>query len=238
MPRSFPRFVVIVLLSAVAGLVAGARPAAAERPPVIGGQYRYWSFTNHDDLRDVLAYWVPGPFHVQLEYWDRVKGKDQFRPEVGIHLRDRRKSVYTVQWRHELDQERLFFMTDQVLSDHVVGRAEIDPIFGRDSTSWVFGAGGDYYWGSWNFFSATLYHDPRGNDLWVAPLRLRLANEGNDWVQATLAPASKRTLGWAFDVKYRWLRTGVERNSRFDFTDLDNVIWTIGFEAPFPKRPE
>ena len=72
----------------------------------------------------------------------------------------------------------------------------------------------------------------------MAPLRVRLANEANDWVQATVAPASWRTLGWDFDVKYRWLRTGVERNSRFDFTDLDNVIWTIGFEAPFPKPAE
>jgi len=224
---------------AAAGLLAlalSAAPAAAG-PPVVGGQYRYWAFSNQNDLRDVLAYWAPGPFHVQLEYWDRVRGEDQFRPEVGIHLRDRRKSVYTFQWRHELHQERFWFMTDQVLSDHVVGRLEVGPIITSDSTEWVYGAGGDYYWGSYNFFSATLYHDPRGDDLWVAPLRLRLANEENDWVQATVAPASRRTLGWAFDVKYRWLRTGVERNSRFDFTDLDNTIWTLGFEVPFPPRP-
>ena len=212
-------------------------PAAA-RPPVIGGQYRYWAFNNHNDLRDVLAYWAPGPFHVQLEYWDRMRGEDQFRPEVGIHLRDRRRSVYTVQWRHELDQERFWFMTDQVMSDHLVGRVEVGPIVTTDSTTWVFGGGLDYYWGSYNFVSATIYHDPRGDDLWVVPLRLRLANESDDWTQFTLAPASRRTLGWAFDLKYRWLRTGVERNSRFDFTNLDNVIWTIGFEVPFPKPSE
>jgi hypothetical protein len=217
--------------------LAGAAPASA-RPPVIGGQYRYWAFNNHNDLRDVLAYWAPGPFHVQLEYWDRVRGEDQFRPEIGIHLRDRHRSVYTVQWRHELDQERFWFMTDQVVSDHLVGRVEADPIVTSDSTTWVFGAGGDYYWGSYNFLSATLYHDPRGDDLWVAPLRLRLANESDDWTQFTVAPASRRTLGWAFDLKFRWFRTGVERNSRFDFTNLDNVIWTVGFEVPFPKPQE
>jgi len=205
---------------------------------VIGGQYRYWAFNNHNDLRDVLAYWAPGPFHVQLEYWDRVRGEDQFRPEIGIHLRDRHRSVYTVQWRHELDQERFWFMTDQVVSDHLVGRVEADPIVTSDSTTWVFGAGGDYYWGSYNFLSATLYHDPRGDDLWVAPVRLRLANESDDWTQFTVAPASRRTLGWAFDLKFRWFRTGVERNSRFDFTNLDNVIWTVGFEVPFPKPQE
>lgn len=226
----------LVMIAAALGLALSARPSAA-RPAVVGGQYRYWAFNNHDDLRDVLAYWVPGPFHFQLEYWDRVRGEDQFRPEVGIHLRDRRNSVYTVQWRHERRQERFWLMTDQVLSDHVVGRLEAGPIISADSTEWVFGAGGDYYWGSYNFFSATLYHDPRGDDLWVAPLRLRLANEENDWVQATVAPASKRTIGWAFDLKYRWLRTGVERNSRFDFTSLDNTIWTVGFEVPFPPQP-
>ena len=225
----------VIAVAALALVLVTAKSQA--RPAVLGGQYRYWAFNNHNDLRDVLAYWVPGPFHVQLEYWDRMRGKDQFRPEVGIHLLDRHRSVYTVQWRHELDQERFWLMTDQVVSDHLVGRLEADPIFTSDSTEWVFGAGGDYYWGSYNFLSATLYHDPRGVELWVVPLRLRLANEANDWVQWTLAPASRRTLGWALDLKYRWVRTGVERNSRFDFTTLDNVIWTIGFEAPFPKRP-
>ena len=225
-----------LIFTALLSFALAASPAAA-RPAVLGGQYRYWAFNNHNDLRDVLAYWVPGPFHVQLEYWDRVRGEDQFRPEVGIHLRDRRRSVYTAQWRHELRQERFWFMTDQIIADHLVGRIEADPIVTSDSTEWVFGGGGDYYWGSYNFFSATLYHDPRGNDLWVAPLRLRLANEANDWVQATLAPASRSTIGWALDFKYHWLRTGVERNSRFDFTTLDNVIWTIGFEAPFPNQP-
>lgn len=227
----------IALVFAAGLLATAAGPACAERPPVWGGQYRYWAFNNHNDLRDALVYWIPGPFHVQLEVWDRMRGEDSFRPEIGIHLRDHRKSVYTVQWRHGLDQERFWLMTDQVLSDHVVGRAEIGPIVTADSTDWVSGAGADYYWGSWNFLSATLYRDPRGDDLWVAPFRLRLANEENDWVQATLAPASKRTLGWAFDFKYRWFRSGVERNSRFDFTNLDNTIWTVGFEVPFPPQP-
>lgn len=227
----------LVMGIAAALAVVLAVPAFAERPAVVGAQYRYWAFSNQNNLRNVLAYWVPGPFHVQLEYWDRVRGEDQFRPEVGIHLRDSRKSVYTVQWRHELRQERFWLMTDQVLSDHFVGRAEVGPIITADSTTWTFGAGGDYYWGSYHFLSATVYHDPRGDDLWVVPVRLRLANEENDWVQATVAPASKRTIGWAFDLKYRWLRTGVERNSRFDFTNLDNTIWTVGFEVPFPPQP-
>jgi len=228
------RLVAVLLMSA-----ALAAPAAATPPAYVGGQYRYWAFSNHNDLRDVLAYWVPGPFHVQLEYWDFVDHDtdDQFRPEIGLHLRDSRRSVYTLQWRHEHRQERYTVGTDQVLSDHIVGRAEISPIVSRDSTVWVLSAGGDYYWGSYNFASATLIHDPRGDDLWVVPLRVRLANEANDWVQATLAPASRRTLGWAFDVKAHWLRVGVERNSRYDFTNLDNVVYTIGFEKALGAQP-
>jgi len=222
-------------------LLALALPSAALATPprYVGGQYRYWAFSNHNDLRDVLAYWMQGPFHVQLEYWDYVdRGTDdQFRPEIGLHLRDRRKSVYTVQWRAEHRQDRFWLTTDQVLSDHIVGRAGVSPIVSRDSTVWVLALGADYYWGSYNFASADIIHDPRGEngDLWVVPLRVRLANEENDWVQVTFAPASRRTNGWALDVKKRWVRLGVERNARYDFTDLDNIIYTVGFELPLTK---
>lgn len=215
-----------------------ATPASATPPAYVGGQARYWVFDDHNDLRDVLAYWVPGPFHVQLEVWDFLDPgtEDQFRPEIGLHLRDARRSVYTVQWRHERRQERFWLGTDQVLGDHVVGRAEVSPIVSSDTTLWVFSAGADYYWASWNFASATVIRDPRDEGLWVVPLRVRLANEANDWVQATVAPASRRTFGWALDGKFHWLRAGVERNSRFDFTTRDNVIITLGVELPIPGK--
>jgi hypothetical protein len=226
-------------LLGILGLVMLAAPllsSSAAPSGRLGAQYRYWAFNDHNDLRDVLAYWAPGIFHVQLEYWDFVDPEtdDQFRPEVGLHLRDARRSVYTVQYRHERKQERFWLMTDQVLSDHIVGRVEVSPIVSSDSTEWVLGAGADYYWGSYNFASATVYHDPRGDDLWVVPMRVRLANEADDWVQVTFAPASRRTVGWAADVKVRWLRLGVERNNRYDFTRLDNTIYTVGFELRVP----
>lgn len=216
-----------------------ATPAFAAPRPYAGAQFRYWSFSNGNDLRDALAYWAPGLFHVQLEVWDFVDPgtEDQFRPEVGLHLRDARRSVYTLQWRHERRQERFWIGTDQVLSEHVVGRVELSPIVGSDSTLWVASGGADYYWGSWNFLSATAIRDPRGDGLWVFPVRLRIANEANDWFQATVAPASRRTLGWAVDVKERWLRLGVERNNRYDFTQLDNTIYTVGVEIPLGREP-
>ena len=216
----------LVLASGVA-----AGPAAAGS---VGAQFRYWSFRDHNDNRDALVYYAPGPFHVQLEVWDFVHGKDQFRPEVGVHLRDRRRSSYTVQWRHENAGERLTFGTEQVLSDHWVGKASVSPIVGTDSTQFVYEAGADYYWHSYSFASANVIRDPRGDDLWVVPLRVRLANERNDWLQLLVAPASRRTLGWAADVKLRWVRFGVERNSRFDFSARDNLIVTAGVELAVP----
>ena len=223
------RTIFIVLAS-----LALAAPAAATPPSYVGAQYRYWTFSNHNDIRDVLAYWVPGPFHLQLEYWDFVdpRAEDRFRPEIGVHLRDARRSVYTLQWRQEHRQDRFWVATDQVLGGHWVGRVEVSPVVTPDSTEWVLSAGADYYWGSYHFAQVTVIRDPRGDDLWVVPMRVRLATERDDWFQATLAPASQRTLGWAVDAKKGWLRVGVEGNNRYDFTSLDNVIYTVGFQVP------
>jgi hypothetical protein len=216
-------------------LLLGARgPAAAA--PVAGAQVRYWSFSNGNDMRDGILYWAPGPFHVQLEQWDFVHGQDQFRPEVGLHLRDARRSTYTLQWRHERNDERAWAGTEQVVGKRWVVRGEVSPLFFRDSTTIVWDAGADVYYGSYGFAGATVVHDPREGGLWVVPVRARLANENNDWLQLTLAPASQRTVGWAVDAKWHWLRAGVERNSRFDFTSLDNTIFTAGIEVPLPDR--
>jgi len=70
------------------------------------------------------------------------------------------------------------------------------------------------------------------------PMRVRLANERNDWIQATLAPASERSLGWALDGKRGWAIAGIERNSRYDFTDEDNLIFTVGVEFVVPRPRE
>lgn len=227
----------MIAVLVVSGVIA-ASPATASEAGRLGGQYRYWDVSDGNDLRDVLLYWSARQFHVQLERWDFVDPDtdDQFRPEVGIHLRDRRKGVYTVQWRHERRQERFWLGTDQVLTDHVVGRAEVSPIVATDTTLWVARLGADYYWKSWNFASLDVIRDPRLEGLWVVPMRVRIANEANDWVQLTFAPASRQTVGWAVDVKQRWLRAGVERNNRFDFTRLDNTIVTVGFEVELPSR--
>jgi hypothetical protein len=239
-PHTGTRVAACLLFAALAAAaLSGPWPAAAwaDPPQRVGALYRYWSADGTSDLRDYLAYWSHPWLHVQLEYWDYVApdSRDHFRPEVGVHLRDRRRSVYTVQWRHELDRERYTLGTDQVVGDHWVARAEASPIVWKDSTQVVVSAGADYYWGSYNFASATVIRDPRGDDLWVVPVRVRLANEADDWVQVTIAPAANRTLGWAADVKFKGVRIGFERNSRYDFTDVDNRIVTVGYEYSLPK---
>ncbi len=234
-----------VAMSLVSSMVAALPAARATPPSYQGAQYRYWAFSDANDLRDVLYYYVPGRWHVQLEWWDFVRGDDQFRPEIGLHLRDSRRSVYSLQYRAELHQEdpefsqhRFWAGTDQVLAEHWVGRAELGAIVSEAfQPQFVGTVGGDFYWGSWNFFSASAVRDPREGGLWTFPLRLRWANEQNDWVQASVAPAVERTMGWAIDAKKSWVRVGVERNSRFDFTRRDNVIYTLGLEVPLGPRP-
>jgi hypothetical protein len=217
-----------------AWLASGPPAAAAATPARVGALFRYWSISDHNDNRDYLAYWAQGPFHALLEVWDFEQGPDQFRPEVGVHLRDFRRSSYSIEWRHEHNDERVTFLTEQVLSGHWVGRASVAPIFSRDSTSVVWSVGTDCYWGSYNFASLDVIRDPRGNALWAVPIRVRLADERNDWVQGSIVPQSKRTNGWALDAKVRWLRIGFERNSRYDYTTLDNAIVTVGVEFELP----
>ena len=226
------------LLACTLGVLPRSASAAATQPTRVGAQFRYWSVSDHNDNRDYIAYWAPGPFHVLLEVWDYQHGEDQFRPEVGVHLRDFRRSSYTVEWRHENHDERVTFLSEQVLSDHLVGKASIAPIISPDSTSIVWSVGADYYWRSYDFASLDLIHDPRGNALWAVPMRVRIATERNDWIQASFVPQSKRTNGWALDAKIRWLRVGFERNNRYDYTTLDNAIITLGveFELPPPGR--
>lgn len=222
-----------ILLTMLLAALAAAPAAAA---PVAGAQFRYWAFSDDEAMRDVIAYVAPGPFHVQLEYWDFERGEDQFRPEVGLTYRDRRRSSYDVGWRHERYAERFFLETGQVIGKRWVARAAVSPIVTDDETLVVGEAGADVYWHSYSFAGVTVIRDPREDGLWVVPLRARFANESNDWFQVTVAPASERTIGWAADAKLRIVRLGVERNSRFDFTTRDNVIFTAGIEVPLPAK--
>ncbi len=216
----------------LAMLLAALTAAPVAAAPVAGAQVRYWDFSDGEAMRDVIAYVAPGPFHVQLEYWDFERGEDQFRPELGLTFRDRRRSSYDVAWRHERHAERFFLETGQVIGQRWVARAAVSPIVTDDETLVVGEVGADVYWHSYSFAGLTVIRDPREEGLWVVPVRARFANEANDWFQLTVAPASRKTIGWAADAKFRFVRLGVERNSRFDFTTRDNTIYTAGIEVP------
>lgn len=219
--------------------VLAAVPAAhAATSGRLGAMFRYWAFDDGNDNRNPIVYWVARHYHAQLEVWDYEEGEDQFRPEFGVHLFDKRRSAYSAQWRHEKGLERYTLSTEQVLSSHLVGKVAVSSLVAADSTDYMWQAGFDYYWASWSFASAEVIRDPRGSELWVFPMRVRIADEDNDWVQFMVAPASERTLGWAVDMKYRWLRFGIEQNSRYDFTTRDNIVFTVGAEMFLPKPKE
>ena len=207
-------------------------------PPRVGALFRYWQFDDHNDLHDYITYWATGPVFVQFEYWDFTNpdAPDQFRPEVHYTFRDGRASTYDIGWRHEYQRERLMFGTEQLVGGRWVARAGVSPIIWSDSVKTVLSAGADYYFGSYSFASATVIRDPRSGGLWVFPMRVRIADEQNNWVQGTVSPTTDRSIGWAFDAKWRWMLLGVERNSRYDFTNVDNMIYTLGVELPFPVR--
>ena len=227
------RVALAVLLVLLTAPVAQAAPTGR-----LGAQFRYWAFDDGNDNRNPIVYWIGQRFHVLLEVWDFEEGEDQFRPELGVHLRDSRRSSYNAVWRHEKGLERYTLGTEQVLSRRFVGKVAVSALVAADSTDYMWQAGLDYYWHSWSFASVDVVRDPRGDELWVVPMRVRIADEDNDWVQFMLAPASQRTIGWAVDMKVRWLRFGIEQNSRYDFSTRDNIVFTVGAEFDFPKRAE
>ncbi|NOT34868.1 MAG: hypothetical protein HOP12_11955 [Candidatus Eisenbacteria bacterium] len=104
-----------------------------------------------------------------------------------------------------------------------------------DSTAWVASAGADFYFGSHSFASLDVIRDPRADGLWVVPMRVRLASERNDWLQLTISPASRRSFGASLDGAWGMLRLGLERNSRYDFTSRDNLIFTLGLERELSR---
>ena len=154
------------------------------------------------------------------------------RQRHGLALTTRRSKLSP--WLEELERRQPLgrAVRPTLEGERLVLRATAGPILPHDggATLFVWEGGADVYWGSYSFAGATLVRDPREGGLWSAPVRARFASERNDWLQFTVAPASKRTFGWAVDGKWRVLRAGVERNSRFDFTTRDNVIFTLGFE--------
>ena len=171
------------------------------RPNLFFAVPRVWTFSNDRRMYDQILYWAPGWCHVQLEQWNFEHGEDQFRPEVGLHLRDARRSTYTLQWRHERDDERAWAGSEQVIGKRWVGRGEVSPLFFRDSTTVVWDVGADVYYGSYGFAGVTLLHDPREGGLWVVPVRARLATERNDWLQLSRRRAAARSAG-------RWTASG------------------------------
>ncbi len=201
----------------------------------LGAQYRYWSFEDGNDLRDPIVYASAGAFDARVERWLPLRGEDQTRLEAGVTVKDARRSAYLARWRHEPSQERYWFGTEQVVGRRTVARATCGPLVPHDGgeVTFVWEVGADAYWGDYSFAGATAVRDPREGGLWSWPLRVRLANERNDWIQCTAVPADQRSFGWAVDGKWRALRAGIERNSRFDFTARDNFIFTIGFERSF-----
>ena len=234
--RALARAAFAVGLVLVIAAVAPQPAAAQTNAPRVGAQFRFWDFDGPNDNRDYIFYVVPGQWHAQVELWDYRLGKDQVRPELGGYLKDKRGSSYSALVRLEGDQ-RVNFETEtgQVLAGGFVARGlvrVIDDFHGPTSVLW--GGGLDRYYGDYSFASASAYRDPRFGGRWTWTLMNRLASE-HAYLQVGLTPAEARPPGYFAMAKYHWLVAGYEKNSRYDFSNLDNRIYTLGLELPLPS---
>lgn len=234
---------VFLLVAACVATALGGAARAHAGACTLGAQYRYWSFDDGNDLRNPIVYAAAGAFDARVERWLPLRGEDQTRLEAGVVVKDDRRSAYLARWRHEPSQERFWLGTEQVVGRRTVARATCGSLVphGGGDLALVWEAGADVYWGDYSFAGATAVRDPREGGLWAWPLRLRLASARNDWLQLTAVPADRRSFGWSVDGKWHALRAGIERNSRFDYTTRDNLIFTIGVERSFetgaPRAP-
>jgi len=231
--RALARAAIAIALVLVS---SSARPALAQtNVPRVGAQFRYWNFDGPNDLRDYIVYVVPGQWHAQVEVWASKLGQDQFRPELGGYVKDHRGSSYSALVRLEGGKRmNLELETGQVLAGGFVARGlvrVIDDFHGPTSVLW--GGGLDRYYGGYSFASVSAYRDPRFGGRWTWTIMNRLAND-HAYLQLGITPAEGRPPGYFAVAKYHWLVAGYEKNSRYDFSNLDNRIYTLGFELPLP----
>jgi len=214
-----------------------ALPPVVQADPTASGMIRHWAFGDGHDIDETALVLVGRPLHGEFEYRRMRDGADQVRGGCGAHARDGRGSTYTLAWRDEHVYRSLRVGTEQVVRGPWVARADVSPIFADGEPQWSAGIGLDRYTGSYGLVSVSVTRDPRERGLWVMPMRWRLADERNDWVQLGFTPSFEGASGWSAVAKWRWLKTAVEANHRYDFTAVDNVIYTAGVDVPLqPPR--
>jgi hypothetical protein len=240
-PRLLRGWVLASALALGAGVpcLGASGPADAGKPTAPQGrvivQWDHLVDSNDRTFEDFWGFATYKQTHYQAWYGEFTKGA-----EVGGFLQDHRRSTYAGLYRYRKDFDHVVeFDTEQLLKKGFVlagmlrGIHVIPDNAPDDQNMLQFGAGLDYYWGDYNFLSVRAVNDPRESGRWSFITSHRFQRDPAIYVQPGIILRTDGSTGWFLQGKYRWFRWGAGRYDRFDFTDVDRTIYSVGVELSY-----
>jgi len=223
-----------------AALVAGA-PASAQPPrPEDGGRkailtWEHLKDSNDQEFEDFSAFVSWKQAYVQVWSGEFTDGA-----EIGGYVKDRRRSTYGAMYRFRDGFDHVVQVgTEQVLRKGFVAAASLrgirvipDP--SPEARNQVqAGAGFDWYHGDYDFLSFRAVSDPREGGRWTFITSHRFHRGEPVYVQPGFIIRTDRSTGWFLQGKIRRFRWMVGDFARFDFTEVDRTVVSVGYEFPF-----
>ncbi len=242
-------------LGAVAAGYAGAaeaeQPAREERedrlraagdgawPPGKRGrvivQWDHLEDSNDREFEDFWAFVSYRQAHAQVWSGEFTDGF-----QIGGYLKDGRRSTYAALYRFRDDFDHVLqFDVEQVLKRGFVqatmlrGIRVIPDDTGEDRTQLQFGTGFDWYWGDYNFLTFRAISDPREGGRWSFITGHRFQNGEDFYVEPAFIVRTDRSTGWLVRGRIKYFRWMVGDFDRFDFTDVDRTVYSVGIEIPY-----
>jgi hypothetical protein len=228
---------------------AGAAPAdpkkpapqtdAAKAPPPSKERLIFmWDHiidSNDETFEDFWAFTTYKQTHYQVWYGEFTKGA-----EAGGYVRDHRRSTYAGLYRYRKDFDHVVqFDTEQILKHGFVAAAMLRGIHvipdnsPDDQNMLQVGVGTDYYYGNYNFVSFRAINDPRESGRWSFITSNRFQRDPTFWIQPGIILRTDNSTGWFLQGKYKYLLWGAGSYDRFDFTDVDRTIYSLGIELSY-----
>jgi hypothetical protein len=212
----------------------GKRPPAGELGKVIL-TWEHLEDSNDREFEDFSAFVSWRQAHVQVWSGEFTDGA-----EIGGYLKDRRRSTYGGLYRFRDGFDHVVQIgTEQVLRHGFVAAASLrairvipDPA-PEDRYQAQLGAGFDWYHGDYDFLSFRAVSDPREGGRWTFITSHRFHRGEPIYVQPGFIIRTDRSTGWFVQGKIRRFRWMVGDFARFDFTEVDRTVYSVGYEIPF-----
>jgi len=193
-------------------------------------QNEYLDDSDGDTFHDPSVFVAYRQAHAQVWFGEFTTGA-----QIGGFVRDRRRSTYGSWYRFRDDFDHVVEAnTEQILRDGFVLFGGVRyiraiPDDAVDRTLWLPIVGFDKYYGNYNFFSLRVIRDPRDTKETSFVISNRLSTKTR-YLTVGLVPRTDGHLGYFVQGKWGLWRAAVGRYDRFDFTDVDRTILTIGVE--------